>query len=43
MMLTLEQHPPSMAAACGTIADERAEYDPLKRYGSFFAADRMAA
>lgn len=31
------QHP------CGTIADERADYDPRKRYGSYFAADRMAA
>jgi hypothetical protein len=27
------QHP------CGTIADERATYDPRKRYGSYFAAD----
>jgi hypothetical protein len=27
------QHP------CGTIADERADYDPRKRYGSYFAAD----
>jgi len=26
------QHP------CGTIADERATYDPRKRYGSYFAA-----
>jgi len=31
------QHP------CGTIADERADYDPRKRYGSYFAADRVAA
>ena len=31
------QHP------CGTITDERADYDPRKRYGSYFAADRMAA
>jgi hypothetical protein len=31
------QHP------CGTIADERANYDPRKRYGSYFAADRRAA
>ena len=31
------QHP------CGTIADERATYDPRKRYGSYFAADRIAA
>jgi hypothetical protein len=31
------QHP------CGTIADERADYDPRKRYGSYFAADRIAA
>lgn len=28
------QHP------CGTIADERADYDPRKRYDSYFAADR---
>ena len=27
------QHP------CGTISDERATYDPRKRYGSYFAAD----
>lgn len=27
------QHP------CGTLADERADYDPRKRYGSYFAAD----
>jgi len=26
------QHP------CGTLADERATYDPRKRYGSYFAA-----
>ncbi len=31
------QHP------CGTIADERATYDPRKRYGSYFAADQKAA
>jgi hypothetical protein len=31
------QHP------CGTITDERADYDPRKRYGSYFAADRIAA
>ena len=31
------QHP------CGTIADERANFDPRKRYGSYFAADRMTA
>ena len=31
------QHP------CGTIADERADYDPRRRYGSYFAADRIAA
>ena len=31
------QHP------CGTIADEPATYDPRKRYGSYFAADRKAA
>jgi hypothetical protein len=31
------QHP------CGTIADERADYDPRKRYGSYFAAARVAA
>jgi hypothetical protein len=30
------QHP------CGTIPDERATYDPRKRYGSYFAADRKA-
>jgi|SRR3569833_2250185 len=27
------QHP------CGTIADDRANYDPRRRYGSYFAAD----
>jgi len=27
------QHP------CGTITEERADYDPRKRYGSYFAAD----
>jgi len=31
------QHP------CGTIPDERADYDPRKRYGSYFAADQKAA
>ena len=31
------QHP------CGTIADERADYDPRKRYGSYFAVDHAAA
>jgi hypothetical protein len=31
------QHP------CGTIPDERATYDPRKRYGSYFAADRKPA
>jgi hypothetical protein len=31
------QHP------CGTITEERATYDPRKRYGSYFAADRIAA
>ena len=31
------QHP------CGTITEERATYDPRKRYGSYFAADRTAA
>jgi hypothetical protein len=31
------QHP------CGTIANERADYDPRKHYGSYFAADRIAA
>ena len=31
------QHP------CGTITDERADYDPRKRYGSYFAADRITA
>jgi hypothetical protein len=29
------QHP------CGTVAFERATYDPRRRYGSFFAADIM--
>jgi hypothetical protein len=31
------QHP------CGTITDERATYDPRKRYGNYFAADRKPA
>ncbi len=31
------QHP------CGTIPFEHATYDPRKRYGSYFAADRIAA
>jgi len=31
------QHP------CGTIPVEAATYDPRKRYGSYFAADRVAA
>jgi hypothetical protein len=31
------QHP------CGTFRDLRAPYDPRKRYGSYFAADRKAA
>lgn len=31
------QHP------CGTLAVEPANYDPRKRYGSYFAADRQAA
>ena len=31
------QHP------CGTIPDERATYDPRRRYGSYFAADRKPA
>jgi len=31
------QHP------CGTVAIEPANYDPRKRYGSYFAADRLAA
>jgi hypothetical protein len=31
------QHP------CGTIPFERAPYDPRKRYGSYFAADRQTA
>jgi hypothetical protein len=31
------QHP------CGTITDERATYDPRKRYGSYFAADQKPA
>jgi len=30
------QHP------CGTIPDERATYDPRKRYGSYFAAGKTA-
>jgi hypothetical protein len=30
------QHP------CGTIPDERADYDPRKRYGSYFAAAKAA-
>src|ERR1043165_7938730 len=29
------QHP------CGTIKEKRADYDPRKRYGSYFAADRQ--
>jgi hypothetical protein len=31
------QHP------CGTITDERATYDPRRRYGSYFAADQKPA
>jgi hypothetical protein len=31
------QHP------CGTMPDERATYDPRKRYGSYFAADQKPA
>ena len=31
------QHP------CGTIVDDRANYDPRKRYGSYFAADMKPA
>jgi hypothetical protein len=31
------QHP------CGTIADDRATYDPRKRYGSYFAAAQKPA
>jgi hypothetical protein len=31
------QHP------CGTIPDERANYDPRRRYGSYFAADIQPA
>lgn len=31
------QHP------CGTISEQRATYDPRKRYGSHFAADHNAA
>ena len=31
------QHP------CGTITDDRATYDPRKRYGSYFAADQQPA
>ena len=30
------QHP------CGTVADDRANYDPRKRYGSYFAATKTA-
>ena len=30
------QHP------CGTIADDRANYDPRRRYGSYFAAAKAA-
>ena len=30
------QHP------CGTLADDRATYDPRKRYGSYFAASKAA-
>ena len=30
------QHP------CGTITNERADYDPRKRYGSYFAAAKAA-
>lgn len=30
------QHP------CGTITDERADYDPRKRYGSYFAVSQAA-
>jgi hypothetical protein len=33
----LWQHP------CGTITEERASYDPRRRYGSYFAADQQAA
>jgi hypothetical protein len=29
------QHP------CGMITDEMTDYDPRKRYGNYFAADRM--
>src|SRR5580698_3403887 len=31
------QHP------CGTIVEERADYDPRKRYRSYFAADQKSA
>ncbi len=31
------QHP------CGTMPDNRASYDPRRRYGSYFAADQKAA
>jgi len=31
------QHP------CGTIPDERATYDPRRRYGSYFAAEQKPA
>jgi hypothetical protein len=30
------QHP------CGTLTDDRANYDPRKRYGSYFAASKTA-
>jgi len=33
----LWQHP------CGTVAEERASYDPRERYGSHFAADHKTA
>ena len=33
----LWQHP------CGSITEERASYDPRKRYGSYFAADQKPA
>jgi hypothetical protein len=42
--LSLEQHPAGVwQHPCGTIPDERATYDPRKRYGSYFAADQKPA
>jgi len=39
----LEKEPRSVAAPCGTIVYERADYDPRKRYCSYFSADQIAA